>query len=92
MKVLMSLAACRTDVCNLIGNDGFAGVNVHLALDRVRSALFRSLRPSIGTFGSCLTAPGPCQAGLRTNIRLIFQAMVTRLHSPRTFSSPRNEN
>src|SRR5271166_1546595 len=32
---------------------------------------------------------GPRQAGLRTNIRFKFHAMVTRLHSPRTFSSPR---
>ena len=38
-KLKRTLAACRTDVCNLIGNDGFAGVNVHLTLDRVRSAL-----------------------------------------------------
>ena len=34
----------------------------------------------------------PQQAGLRTNIRFKFQAMVTRLHSLRTFSSPRSEN
>jgi hypothetical protein len=47
------LAACRTDVCNLIGNDGFAGVNVHLTLDRVRSALLRS--PS--TFNRDVLAP-----------------------------------
>jgi len=33
----------------------------------------------------------PHQAGLRTNIRFIFQAMVTRLHSPRALSSPRIE-
>jgi hypothetical protein len=32
------------------------------------------------------------QAGLRANIRLMFQAMVTRLHSPRALSSPRIEN
>ena len=37
-------------------------------------------------------APRPQQAGLRTNIRFKFQAMVTRLHSPCTFSSPRREN
>jgi hypothetical protein len=36
--------------------------------------------------------PRPQQAGLRTNIRFKFQAMVTRLHSPRTFSRPRREN
>jgi hypothetical protein len=32
------------------------------------------------------------QAGRRTNIRFIFQAMVTRLHSPRTRSIPRSGN
>ena len=32
----------------------------------------------------------PFQAGIRANMRLMFQAMVTRLHSPRTFSMPRN--
>ena len=31
-------------------------------------------------------------ARARANIRFKFQAMVTRLHSPRTFSSPRREN
>jgi hypothetical protein len=50
---LIRLAACRTDVCNLIGNDGFAGVNVHLTLDRLRSALLRS--PS--TFNRDVLAP-----------------------------------
>ncbi len=32
------------------------------------------------------------QPGLSANIRLMFQAMVTRLHSPRTLSSPRSRN
>ena len=31
-------------------------------------------------------------AGARANIRFKFQAMVTRLHSPRAFSNPRIEN
>jgi len=34
----------------------------------------------------------PPQAGARANIRLMFQAMVTSLHSPRALSSPRMEN
>jgi len=38
----------------LIGNDGFAGVNGHLTLDRVRIALFRSFDLQSGRFGSCL--------------------------------------
>ena len=37
-------------------------------------------------------APQPCQAGTRANSRLMFQAMVTRLHSPRAPSRPRSEN
>ena len=32
------------------------------------------------------------QPKLSANIRLMFQAMVTRLHSPRTQSSPRSRN
>ena len=31
-------------------------------------------------------------AVLSANMRFMFQAMVTRFHSPRTSSSPRNEN
>ena len=77
----------------MIANDGFAGANGHRTLDRVQRALLRSLsRLASGHFWLHLTALGLRQAGLRTNIRFIFQAMVTRLHSPRTFSSPRNEN
>ena len=34
----------------------------------------------------------PHQAGTRANIRLMFQAMVTRLHSPRPPARPRSEN
>jgi hypothetical protein len=44
---------------------------------------------------SAFSAPGrarPRQAGVRANILFIFQAMVTRFHSPRALSSPRNEN
>ena len=37
-------------------------------------------------------APQPCQAGTRANIRLMFQTMVTRLHSPRAPARPRSEN
>ena len=32
------------------------------------------------------------EATAKANIRFIFQAMVTSLHSPRTLSSPRNRN
>ena len=34
----------------------------------------------------------PHWAEQRVNIRFRFQAMVTRLHSPRTLSSPRSRN
>jgi hypothetical protein len=37
------LAACRTEVYGVIANDGFAGAKVHRTLDRIQSALFRSL-------------------------------------------------
>ena len=34
----------------------------------------------------------PHQAGTQANIRLMFQAMVTRLHSPRAPARPRSKN
>jgi len=46
----------------------------------------------IGAFWSAVEDRRPPQAGARANIRLMFQAMVTRRHSPRAFSSPRIEN
>src|SRR5260370_34788331 len=51
-------------------------------------AILGLLEPAVGS------APGwaSSQAGIRTNMRLMFHAMVTRLHSPRTFSRPRIEN
>ncbi len=33
-----------------------------------------------------------CQAGVRANIRLMFQARVTSVHSPLTLARPRREN
>ena len=43
-----------------------------------------NLSPNSGLSPQCVAA--------RTNIRFMFQAMVTRLHSPRTLSSPRSRN
>ena len=43
-------------------------------------------------FWAASSRRSPLQAALRTNNRFMFQAMVTRLHSPRAFSSPRIEN
>ncbi len=71
-----ALAACRTEFCDWL-SDGFFG-------SRWIGQSVRRVAPSV--------APRPQQAGLRTNIRFKFQAMVTRLHSPCTFSSPRREN
>ena len=34
----------------------------------------------------------PQFAAAKTNIRFMFQAIVTRFHSPRTLSSPRSRN
>jgi hypothetical protein len=52
---LNALAACRTDVCDLIGNDGFAGANVH----RTRAERVISVASDqFGRLGSCLTARG----------------------------------
>ena len=48
------LAACRTEVYGVIANDGFVGAKVHRTLDRIQSALFRSLAtlrlPVLGCF------------------------------------------
>jgi len=49
-----ALAACRTEVYGVIANDGFVGAKVHRTLDRIQSALFRSLAtlrlPVLGCF------------------------------------------
>ena len=34
----------------------------------------------------------PAQQGCMANIRLMFQLIVTKFHSPLTFSSPRNRH
>src|SRR5271166_5112517 len=73
---VVDLAACRTEFCDWL-SDGFFG-------SRWIGQSVRRVAPSV--------APRPQQAGLRTNIRFKFQAVVTRLHSPCTFSSPRREN
>src|SRR5271163_3651069 len=48
--------------------------------------------PYLFRFIALTGASRPLQAGARTNIRFRFHARVTRLRSPRTFSSPRSEN
>jgi len=87
------LAACRTRVFQPID---FAEV-VRSTFDgseiRYDSALWAAvcLLSRLGFLG-VRTPFALRQAGRRTNIRFIFQAMVTRLHSPRTRSIPRSRN
>jgi len=90
--LVQRLAACRTGGLEFCGEAGFSA-------SRGRLTSYRLLRAPCGRLqggrrGVCGAFGGrpPLQAGLRANIRLTFQAMVTRLHSPRAFSSPRIEN
>ena len=88
------LAACRTGVfgAGWRAAGDFGELRRPSRLDRLQFAVERSER---GRFGSLLCGLGRLgvgQAGARTNIRLRFHAMVTRLHSARTLSRPRNEN
>ena len=85
----VALAACRTRVL-----DGrFWRAETSCGVGSAPSAVQRR---DLGRFGRLLCWRGdawrPGQAGARTNIRFRFQAIVTRLHSPRTLSRPRNEN
>ena len=89
---IADLAACRTEVWDFLGGADFGPLGrVYCVIDfRGRGevawgALAESLEAHFGQLR-------PPQAGLRANIGLMFQAMVTRLHSPRARSSPRIEN
>jgi hypothetical protein len=89
---LYPLAACRSELLRLRWR-GFCYF-APIAERSIRSRSFVIDRYRIGDgwgFPGCGSVR-PHQAGLRTNIRFIFQAMVTRLHSPRALSSPRIEN
>jgi len=87
----LPLAACRTEVetegrerfCRRQNSDG------HLMASRPRCD--RPCRPA-AIFFAAGTRVRQDQAELRVNIRLMFHVMVTRLHSPRTLSSPRSRN
>src|SRR5271166_4442136 len=56
---------------------------------RLRGGIWVASRTLALLAAGCLAA---VQAGARTNIRLRFHAIVTRLHSPRTLSRPRSKN
>src|SRR3974377_1417010 len=78
------LAACRTEVLEFVAGLVLQPCAVVFILSPAESAVrlprggLRRIRPTASL-----------QAGLRAKIRLMFQAMVTRLHSPRAFSRPR---
>ena len=61
-----------------------------LALLYARSSVRLEDREALSGRRKCFDPPQ--QAGRSTNIRFRFQAMVTRLHSPRTWSIPRSRN
>ena len=88
------LAACRTGVfgAGWRAAGDFGELRRPWRLDRLQFAVERSERGRFGSLLCVLGRLGVGQAGARTNIRLRFHAMVTRLHSARTLSRPRNEN
>ena len=50
LRIIVPLAACRTEVYSMIANKGFAGSNCRRTLDRIQRALLRflsRLRPAI---------------------------------------------
>ena len=82
-----------SDWClRLIAEDDFGGLrglpNVGFVWKGFGVGYWRCLAACLPSAG----APQPCQAGARANIRLMFHAMVTRLHSPRAPLKPRSEN
>ena len=75
------------------GGGDFSGLKRVAGWDRLQARLRGGIWVASRTLA--LLAVGcwaAVQAGARTNIRFRFHAMVTRLHSARTLSRPRNEN
>ncbi len=90
------LAACRTEVLECCGGARRAQFLQAFAVDLPLIGRWQrpeaALAGPIGAFAARFVQWRASHAGARANIRFRFQAMVTRLHSPRTFSSPRREN
>jgi len=90
---LVGLAACRTEVYRLIRGTAsiplwsYAGVGARRRWHRQGPDWSSAQR-----FTGRGLSPRPYRVGQRANSRFMFQAMVTRLHSPRTRSSPRSRN
>src|SRR5208283_388430 len=87
-----ALAACRTDFLGCRGEARLLPCALVLRLIASKTLAEAPIAILAWAFWAAPSGLWPLQAGARTNIRFIFQAMVTRLHSPRAFSSPRIEN
>jgi len=88
-----ALADCRTDVLGFRGEAELPPFALVLRLIASRTLAEAPIAILAWAFWAAPRSPlWPVQEGTRANIRFIFQAMVTRLHSPRAFSSPRIEN
>ena len=90
------LAACRTQSFQILGIVENGRFRLPWRFDLAAVAPVDPRQASIyscpSRSGAAAGLPAPFQAWARTNIRFKFQAIVTRLHSPRTLSSPRSEN
>ena len=90
---LNQLAACRTESFHILGIVENGRFRLPWRFDLAALApVDPANRPLSIAVHRAPGLPRPRQAGARTNIRFKFQAIVTRPHSPRTFSSPRSEN
>jgi NADP-dependent 3-hydroxy acid dehydrogenase YdfG len=88
-----ALAACRTESFHILGIVENGRFRLPWRFDLAALApVDPANRPLSIAVHRAPGLPRPRQAGARTNIRFRFQAIVTRLHSPRTLSSPRSEN
>src|SRR5271163_2948107 len=89
----LNLAACRTESFHILGIVENGRFRLPWRFDLAALApVDPANRPLSMAVHRAPGLPRPRQAGARTNIRFRFQAIVTRLHSPRTLASPRSEN